>query len=195
MEISNMPKIYNLLINGKLINTDSNFEVINPANGRIFTNAPSTTKELADEAILGAYNAFQCWKNTDIEDRKNCLSRAMDIFKSYREELAVLLVKEQGKTLQDAYSEIDSSYELFENNLALKSETFFYKGTDSQDVYSKRVPLGVCLLITPWNYPIFTAVQKLCPALVLGNTVVLKTQSVYAINLFEIRGNLQRHIP
>ena len=169
-----MPKIYKLLINGKLINTDSHFDIINPTNGRIFASAPSTTKELADDAISCAHKAFQSWKNTDMEKRKQCLSTAKDIFKSYRDELAILLVKEQGKTLGDAYGEIDSSCELFENNLTLTSDTNFYKGTDTHTVYSNRVPLGVCLLITPWNYPIFTAVQKLCPAIVLGNTVILK---------------------
>jgi len=179
---------YRMLIDGDLIvgEYDENhmtnkfynntFNVYNPANEGTFAYCPMITQNLAEKTIYAAEKAFHSWKKTSVNERKKCLQLAFEIFKLHKDELAITLTAEQGKSLKDSYAEIKECYELFNKNLQLNVDEIVdeYKGTKQFKVITKRVPLGLCALITPWNYPIFTAIQKMCPAIMTGNTVILK---------------------
>ena len=167
---------YKMLIDGELVDQkEGRFGVVNPATGDIFAWCPTATLELTEHAVAAASEAYAKWKDTEVADRRHCLLKALRTFKAHADDLAMLLCMEQGKPLSEAYSEIESCYPMFGKCAYQDVETVDnYEGTNKHTVHTRRVPLGVCALITPWNYPIFTAVQKLCPAIMTGNTVVLK---------------------
>ena len=169
-------KKYRVLINGNLIETTQYFDVINPSTEEIVGKAPLVNKEIVDNCVKNANNAFLIWNNTHLNYKIACLNKLKDILQRNQNIFADLLVREQGKTLKDANDEIEECFQLIENYIKLDLDSVFdkYTGTGTHEVKTIRVPLGVCLLITPWNYPVFTAIQKICPAIMLGNTIILK---------------------
>ena len=130
------PNDYKMLINGVLTigEHDENdpalkfynetFNVYNPANEGVFAYCPEATKKLTEHAIDSAEKAFHSWKKTSIEERKKCLILAYEVFKLYKDELAITLTAEQGKSLKDSYSEIKECYDLFEKNSNMNMEEF-----------------------------------------------------------------------
>ena len=84
-------------------------------------------------------------------------------------------MKEQGKPLANAQGEISACInQLFKDAIEMKTPVDVYKDTETLRIEMRRVPIGVIACITPWNFPLFIATQKIAPALALGNTVVLK---------------------
>lgn len=169
-------KKYKVLVNGNLLETNQYFDVINPSTEKIVGKAPLVNKEIVDNCVTNANIAFSIWNNTSIQHKRKCLHKLKEKIEYNQNILAELLVKEQGKTLKDANDEIVGCFGLIDNYLKLDINSVLdhYNGTETYEVKTIRVPLGVCLLITPWNYPIFTAIQKICPAVMLGNTIILK---------------------
>lgn len=169
-------KKYKVLVNGNLIETYHYFDVINPSTEEIVGKAPLVNREIVDNCVTNAVIAFTLWNKTSIQHKRKWLSKLKQEIQNNQDMLAELLVKEQGKTLKDANDEIEGCYNLIDNYLQFNIDSLIdeYEGTETHEVKTIRVPLGVCVLITPWNYPIFTAIQKICPAIMLGNTVILK---------------------
>ena len=164
-------KKYKVLINGHLLDTEKYFDVINPSTEELVGKAPHVNKEIVDNCVNNADIAFPIWSITSSTYRK-----FREQFQKNQNIFAELLVKEQGKTLKDANYEIQDCYSLFDEYLNFDIEDLvdIYSDTETHYVKTIRVPLGVCLLITPWNYPISCAIQKIVPAIMLGNTVILK---------------------
>lgn len=167
-------------INGKWVDSRSGriFERRNPANlDEIVARAPQSTGEEMREAIASAAAAFPGWRDTPAPVRGRVLSRATQLMEQQKEELARLLTREEGKTLKDSLGEVQKSINILEfmtgEARRLGGETLPSE-LPRNFAYTVKCPLGVVGAITPWNFPVSIPVWKLAPAIVSGNTVVLK---------------------
>ncbi|MDA8194270.1 MAG: aldehyde dehydrogenase family protein [Thermaerobacter sp.] len=131
-------------------------------------------------AIQVAYDAYLDWREVPAPQRGRVLLKAHQILSERREELALIMMREQGKTLAEARGEIQKGLNLLE---FFAGEGFRLSGETTPSeiphnfTYTVRQPLGVVAAITPWNFPFAIPVWKLAPALVAGNAVVFKPAS------------------
>ncbi|MGQ0505510.1 MAG: aldehyde dehydrogenase family protein [Myxococcaceae bacterium] len=152
-----------------------------PANtDDIVGHYPVSAKRDADAAIAAARDAFPAWAGMPGPARGRILAKAVEIFRARIDEVARMLCREEGKTLAESKGEINKGIALLE---FYSGEGFRTHGktlpseTRNQLTFTLRQPLGVVSLITPWNFPFAIPVWKSAPALVTGNTVVLKPAS------------------
>jgi alpha-ketoglutaric semialdehyde dehydrogenase len=150
----------------------------NPANtDEIVARVPLSTREEMRDAIAAARAAFPAWRETPAPERGKILFRAVCIMENEKEALARLLTREEGKALSDSLGEMQRGINILEfmagEARRLNGEN--YPSELRKNVsYSIKVPLGVVGAITPWNFPFCIPVWKIAPALVTGNTCVLK---------------------
>ena len=137
----------------------------------------SSTEADAIAAVVAAEAAFETWSRLPIARRAGYLSAAAAVLEARAEQIALDMSTEMGKPLREALGEAARAAQIlrFAAGEAFRSvgESFEQSAT-GQQVLTRRRPLGVVALITPWNFPIAIPVWKLAPALVYGNTVVLK---------------------
>lgn len=164
------------LINGKLLDADDHFDVLNPADNQILARAPKASIDNLDQAVSAAKLAFKTWR-LDSEYRKSCIRLCVDRLTANIEQIALLLTLEQGKPLSQALGETKSA--IAKINAVLSQEipvdTFETKDKTTQ-VF--RHPMGVVAGIAPWNYPVSIGVAKMFRPIAIGNTVVMKPASV-----------------
>ncbi len=164
---------YSMMIAGAEVPVKDTFSVINPATGEAFAEAPECTREQLDEAFESAAGAYQDWRK-DETARREALNKAADLLFGAGGELGPVLTSEQGKSLADASAEAFAAGIWFKYfaDLEIPSQVI----RDDDNAYSEvvRRPLGVVAAITPWNFPIVLAAWKIAPALLAGNTMVLK---------------------
>ncbi len=165
---------YRMLIDGKLEAAGAAFEVRNPANGAVIGRAPQATSADLDRAVAAARRAFPAWAAMPIAERKARLKELGDAVFANAEGLGRLLTAEQGKPAQEAAIEVMGSGYWLQAYIALNPPVTVNEDTDERFSETRHVPLGVVGAIAPWNYPLFVAMNKLPPALLTGNTVVLK---------------------
>lgn len=166
---------YYLSIAGELVETDEHFAVFNPATGQVFAQAPSGSPEQLEAAIAGAKSAFKTWSALSHEQRQGYLEAYADALQEHRDELARLLTLEQGKPLKTmAEPEVDQSISWIRQIAARRIPVEIVEENDSHVVELHHPPLGVVGAITPWNFPVLLALWKVAPALITGNTMVIK---------------------
>ncbi len=151
---------------------------VNPADTReVVAEYPSSAKEDARAAIDAAKNAQLSWAAMTPVARGRILSKASQILESRKSELAELLTREEGKTRAESSGEVQRAIDIFRFfgglSYTLGGQTLPHD-LPQQLLYTRREPLGVVALITPWNFPIAIPAWKMAPALVSGNTVVIK---------------------
>jgi len=165
------------LINGQNVKSLSQSTKENPANPtEIVGYFPVTTKEQAAQAIEAAAEAFKTWKKTDVEQRVASMRKAIEKIRAAENEIVHLLSREHGKPLYDAHGEIYVAlmwmeFACNEAAVALKDEI---QEHDHGKTILSYDPIGVVAAISPWNYPIALSTIKIAPALLAGNTIVLK---------------------
>ncbi|SKB54301.1 aldehyde dehydrogenase family protein [Luteibacter sp. 22Crub2.1] len=166
---------YYLSIAGKLIETSDRFDVMNPATGTVLAQAPAASAAQLDEAIAAAKAAFRIWSALGYERRQVYLNAYADALEAHRDELARLLTLEQGKPLKTmAEPEVDQSISWIRQIAARRIPVEIVEETDDHIVELHHTPLGVVGAITPWNFPVLLALWKVAPALITGNTMVIK---------------------
>ena len=167
-----MNKFY-LVIGGKKITAEKIFDVINPATGLAFAKAPDCSRDQLDLAVEAANKAYQSWK-IDETTRRNALSECAEVLRSHAAELAEIFTQEQGKTLQQTKEEINWAAWWIDEILSLEIPVDLVFEDDTERHELHRRPLGVIGAISPWNFPIVLSIAKIAPALLVGNTMVLK---------------------
>ncbi|PDS35044.1 aldehyde dehydrogenase [Rhizobium anhuiense] len=165
--------VYTQTINGVAAPITSTFDVINPATGAVFAQAPECTPEQVEEVMNAAHEAFKTWRNAK-DERRAALNAAADIIEANTERLVNILVKEQGKPKADAGIEIFAATMVFRYYADLEIAPDVIQ--DDEVAYSAviRQPIGPAVAITAWNIPIILATCKIAPLLAAGNTVILK---------------------
>lgn len=166
---------YRMLINGELVASKRVFDVINPATGNSFAQAPSASRDMVDSAIVAAREGFVKWSGMPSSERSSMLLRASEILESNRSKLEELLSTEQGKPLTGAQSETSTAISMFKEaakvrNLPVRT----VKESTDHTLQVRHQPVGVVVGITPWNYPLSLGCGKICKALAYGNSVILK---------------------
>ncbi|MBS4189751.1 aldehyde dehydrogenase family protein [Bacillus sp. FJAT-49705] len=177
MEVINMDifnKTYTMTIDGKAVSSDRMIKVINPANEEVIASAPDAKKEDLDAAVRAAKNAFQGWSHKTIEERSDFLCRLGDAIDKHKKEFMNLLTLEQGKPRSGADWEISGSIYWCKEIAKQRLDVEVIEETPEHIVERHHTPLGVVGAITPWNFPVLLAIWKIAPALMAGNTVVLK---------------------
>ncbi|MDQ0975405.1 betaine-aldehyde dehydrogenase [Neobacillus niacini] len=167
--------------------------VINPANGEVISYSPEGTAVDARAAIFAARRAFEegIWSGISAQERASYLFKIADKIDEYADELTQLETMDNGKTLREAGFDVGDAAACFRYyaGLITKPDGYTYHVADPMQAMVVREPVGVCGLITPWNYPLLMSVWKIAPALAAGNTIVFKPSEVTPVTpkkLFEI---------
>lgn len=165
---------FTLLIGGKSVPGDSEMPIVNPATEEVFAASPRASERQFNEAVAAAKAAFPAWSRTTIEERRAALNKMADVIDAHLEELARLVTLEQGKPLDLAKGETGgaSYYTRYFASLSFPTERI--GEAEGRDVQLHRRPLGVVAAIIPWNFPLALFSMKVPPALLAGNTVVVK---------------------
>src|SRR5690625_4028203 len=179
-------------INGEKKKLDETKNVYNPATGEIigtYSNAGAAETNLAIDA---AQKAFAHWAKLPPEDRNKYLNKWGELIREHREELALLMTKEQGKPLKESLGEVDGSVEILkwfmEESRRVYGEIIPPSNSNQKLMVFKQA-IGVAGLITPMNFPAATVMRKLSSALAAGCTVILKPAGqtpLIALAFFEL---------
>ncbi|HDD53483.1 MAG TPA: aldehyde dehydrogenase family protein, partial [Thermosulfidibacter takaii] len=174
-----------MFLAGEWVERDRVIEVLNPYDNSLIDTVPRGTREDALKAIEAAQKGFEEMKKLTAYDRSSILQKAAQIMESRKEEMAQLVSKEVGKTINEARGEIARALQTLtlsaEEAKRLAGEEVRFDGAPtggSKMGLYLRVPLGIIVAITPFNFPVNLAMHKIAPALAAGNSVILKPASV-----------------
>jgi malonate-semialdehyde dehydrogenase (acetylating)/methylmalonate-semialdehyde dehydrogenase len=168
-----------LLINGQMVQSQSDkfIPVTDPATQNVIAEVPCATASEVEQAIDSAKNAFETWKETPVGERARLMLRYQALLKEHHDEIATLLASETGKTFEDAKGDVWRGIEVVEHacNIASLSMGETVENVARKiDCYSITQPLGVCVGITPFNFPAMIPLWMFPMAIACGNTFVLK---------------------
>ena len=176
-------QIFENFIGGVHTKSSSNklFSDINPARRKdVIGQFQASTREEVIRALNSAKEAQSKWTEMPAPQRGNILTKAAEILESEKEDLARLLTREEGKTLDESRGEVSRAIGIFRfygvTGYRLRGETI-PSAEHRTKLFTVRQPLGVVSIITPWNFPIAIPAWKIAPALVCGNVVVFKPAS------------------
>lgn len=165
---------YKMLINGKLVEGAQQLKVVNPATEEVFATVARASQDQAAEAIAAAKAAFPGWAATPVKERQAIVTAIADAVRDNADELARILTSEQGKPLPEAQGELAWTEGYFRHYATLAPESRVVQDDETARVEVRRTPLGVVVGIVAWNFPLLLAAWKIGPALIAGNTIVLK---------------------
>jgi len=178
-----MVENYKLYIDGKWINSESEetFPSLNPANPKDVVGKFQLGNENdVEKAVDAADKAFKKWSKTPAPKRGLILLKAAQMLRERKEELARLLTREMGKVINEARGDIQESIDMTEYMAGEGRRLFGYTTpSELKDKFcmSIRLPIGICGLITPWNFPFAIPSWKITPALICGDTIIFKPSS------------------
>jgi succinate-semialdehyde dehydrogenase / glutarate-semialdehyde dehydrogenase len=169
-----------LFIGGKWVPAASRFDVLDPATGDTIASVADGSVDDAAAAVDAAAAAFPAWAATAPRQRSEILRRAFELMTDRADDLAKLISLENGKALADAKGEVTYAAEFFRwyAEEAVRGDgTVATAPSGANRILVVRQPVGVCVLVTPWNFPAAMATRKIGPALAAGCTVILKPAS------------------
>ncbi|RKP14666.1 aldehyde dehydrogenase domain-containing protein [Piptocephalis cylindrospora] len=167
-------------VRGQWVETSKTFAVNDPGTGKPLARVPDFTAEEAESAIAGAHDAFSSWSTTPAAFRQVRLRQWYELIRQHEQDLAEILALENGKPLSEALGEVRYGATFIEwfSAEAVRSYGDIVRGPskDNQYLVQKR-PVGVCGILTPWNFPNAMITRKAGAALAAGCTVVVKPAS------------------
>ena len=167
-------------------------EVVNPATQELIDTVPNVTDEDVDEAVKVAMVEQKKWEKVSIYDRADILYKFVDLVEKNKERLATLLSNETGKPIREARGEvanvrigvrgfIEKAKHLYGDSIPAGSES----GQETTMQITKRYPIGVIAAIIPFNFPSDLFCQKVPPALMMGNSIIVKPSNYNPLTLIE----------
>ncbi len=185
-------KIYKNFIGGEWVDsvTGKTFENRNPADTReLLGTFPASNEEDVNKAIAAAKEAYQKWRLVPAPRRGEILFKVAEILVKRKEDWSRQMTQEMGKVLKETRGDIQEAIDM-SYYMAGEGRRQFGQTTPSElpnkFMMSVRMPMGVCTLITPWNFPMAIPSWKLMPALVCGNTVVFKPASYTPLSAYNL---------
>ncbi len=169
-----------LFIGGEWVPAADRFDVLDPATGKVLAAVSDGSVADAGSAVDAAAAALPGWAATAPRKRSEILRRAFELMTERAGDLAELISSENGKALADAKGEVAYAAEFFRwyAEEAVRADgTVATAPSGANRILVVRQPVGVCVLVTPWNFPAAMATRKIGPALAAGCTVVLKPAS------------------
>ena len=152
-------------------------EVINPFDQKVIAELPFDRGKTLENKIAGARAAYEHWRRLSVEDRARRVEQGLKYFQEHAEEIARDITLQMGKPLTQARGEVKTFFHRAEYMLSIAKETLAPEILPAKPGFHLRIehaPLGVVYHIAPWNYPLLTAVNVVVPALLAGNTILLK---------------------
>ena len=176
----------NFYINGKWVTPSkpNDFEVINPSNEEPFAIISLGDEVDTNSAVKAAKESFSSWKKTSKEERINLLEKLLKVYKKRFDEMAEAQSMEMGAPIDYAKSALTAMGQSHLEDFILRLKSFkFEEHFDSKsNNHIAYEPIGVCGLITPWNFPINQIALKVIPALATGCTTILKPSEIAPIS-------------
>ncbi len=185
-------KRYQLLIDGEWRDPASGKWTpdINPANtDDVIGEFASAGIDDANAAIDAAARAFPGWRATPMVKRGEILHKAANLLEARLEEVAQAMTREEGKTLPESRGETARGVSIlryFAGEASQPDGEIYPTAASNRLLFTRREPVGVCGMITPWNFPIAIPLWKVAPALVYGNTVILKPADLTPLTAWHI---------
>jgi acyl-CoA reductase-like NAD-dependent aldehyde dehydrogenase len=164
---------FSMTIDGGKATTEKSLPVMNPATGEVIAEAPESSRAQVDEAMNAAERAFTTWQY-DRPLRQKSLEGLASAVEANLAELAEVITMEEGKPLGESRSELGDVVNDLRYFATLELPPEIVRDDDRTAVRVLRRPVGPVAAITPWNFPLGTAIAKIAPALAAGCTVVLK---------------------
>jgi acyl-CoA reductase-like NAD-dependent aldehyde dehydrogenase len=186
---------YNL-IDGERSSLGGTLPVIDPSTGEVLATVPNIDREGLERAVSAAQKAFPAWRKVPFNDRRALLSGVLNQIEQRTDELSSLLTAEQGRPLAGAKWEIEWTTKLYGDafrRMELPEEESDVEGVGH--VVKRYVPLGVVCAISPWNLPVLLSFVKVLPALLTGNTVVLKPSPFTPLTILRIADYVRELLP
>lgn len=169
------------LVAGKWVTTEESISVYNPAaKNDVVGSVPRLTQDQVMNALASAQEGARVWGNTGILERGQVLLNTARLLRERSEEIARLIVSENGKTIAEATGEVEKSAQFFEYYGGMGRDKTGYLLADGRPGTRAEVryePVGTVFVITPWNDPLLTPARKIAPALLTGNAVLMKPAS------------------
>jgi acyl-CoA reductase-like NAD-dependent aldehyde dehydrogenase len=170
-------------------------DVVNPATEEKLADCPRASESQLNAAVAAAKAAFPRWSKTAIDERKAVVLKIADVVEANAAELAQLLTKEQGKPLEDATTEVYGMAAFCRYFTSLDLPVEVLEDSEGRRVEVHRNPLGVVGAIVPWNFPLILMAFKLPPALIAGNTLVIKPAPTTPLSTLRIAELIQDVAP
>lgn len=166
-----------VFINGQWHDSKNTFAVNNPANDEVIANVANLAKTDAELAITAAEKALPAWRSKLTKERAQIMRKWFDLIIANTQDLATLMTLEQGKPLAEAAGEVAygaSFVEWFAEEAKRVEGSILSTTWGDKRLMVLKQAIGVCVAITPWNFPIAMITRKIAPALAAGCTIVIK---------------------
>mmetsp|Transcript_23712 Transcript_23712/g.32656 ORF Transcript_23712/g.32656 Transcript_23712/m.32656 type:complete len:544 (-) Transcript_23712:235-1866(-) len=168
-----------LLVDGKLVSSKASswIDVVNPATQEIVGRVPEITQSEFDDAVTSAATAFPKWRDTPITTRMRVMFKLQELIRAHKNELAMAVTLEQGKTLADAHGDVFRGLEVVEQACGMaqyQMGDIMENVSSGIDTFSLRQPLGVCAGVCPFNFPAMVPLWMFPLCVTAGNTMLLK---------------------
>ena len=176
-------------IGGRFVepSASNTIEVRNPASGQVFASVPAASDAEVTDAVERARQAQQAWGKLPAIQRGDALRRLADAVERHAPAIGAALALESGKSLADATGEAIYGVELmrYHAEWARRIEgEVIESDTPDETLMLKRAPIGVVACLIPFNFPIYTLVRKIAPALIAGNAVVVRPSNTTPTSAF-----------
>jgi len=177
--IASKPEVQELsfLINGEKVKGRNLHPVMNPATGEVIAEVPYADASDIDRAVNAAHQAFLTWRDVPVVERVQVLYRYKALLEKHHAEIALILTKENGKTLDDAKASVRRAIQMVEVACGMPSLMMgdsLHDVAKDIDCHSIRQPLGVCVGISPFNFPAMVPMWMYPFAIACGNSFILK---------------------
>ncbi|MFA5122004.1 aldehyde dehydrogenase family protein [Zavarzinia sp.] len=163
-----------MTIDGRAAEAPNRLEVRNPADGQVFAAVPDAGAAELDLAIQAATRALPAWRAKPWAERQALVARIGETISTHAEELIRLLTREQGKPTEQARFEVLGAAQWCAAVATMVEPIEVIEDTAAHRVETRHVPIGVVGAISPWNFPVMLSIWKIAPAILAGNTMVLK---------------------
>jgi len=186
---------FTMLIDGEAVTTERLLDIVNPATGRVFAQAPAASPADLQHAVDAARRAFPGWRATPMAARQAAVIQAGQLLAEHADTLAALLTAENGRPLAFAKEEILGAAYWMAELAKIEIPVTITEDTPTRRVEVHREPLGVVCGLVPWNFPILLAAWKIAHALLTGNTIVLKPSPFTPLTTLRLGALLRAAFP
>ena len=184
---------FTMTINGAAVAGAERFGIENPATASVFAEAPNCTRDELNAAVAAAKAALPTWRKTSLDERRAVMQAIAGKIAENAETLARLLTKEQGKPYEAAMADVMGGAHWFVETAKMDIPEEVVEDSETRYHVTRYDPIGVVAAIVPWNFPVILAAFKLAPALLAGNTIVLKPAPTTPLTTLRI-GELIRDV-
>lgn len=183
-----------LFVRGAFHRTGETFDVINPSTGAVLTQVASASKQDAADALDAAVAVQADWAATPARERAEMLRKAYELITEHTDDLALIQSLELGRALPDSKAEVAYAAEFFrwfaEEAVRVRGD-YRHSPSGTARIVVHHKPVGPCLAITPWNFPLAMGARKLAPALAAGCTMIVKPASKTPLTMLYLAQLLQ----